>query len=194
MKMCKHPDCDRKAVCKGCCDKHYRRILKNGSIFDPGARKILEGSAEEKFHKKYEKDLNSGCWIWKGSSRPNSKGVLYPRHTDEKGRSIGAHRFSYLIHKGSITDKYVCHKCDNPMCVNPDHLVAEDHLWNMKDMKLKGRSYTGRGENANRSILSNEQAKAIYNSELSQSKIAKRYGVSQKTVSRIKRGETYSGS
>jgi len=191
MKICNFNGCERKAVCKGYCDKHYRRLLKRGNVNDYGSRLILEGSAEEKFHMKYQVDNESGCWLWTGSSRPNSKGVLYPRHTNDAGQSISAHRFSHEIYKGPVDEKYVCHTCDTPLCVNPDHLVAETHQWNMMDMKNKGRSYKGKGEEANSSVLTNQQARQIKDSILSQSKLAKIYGVSQTTISRIKRGETY---
>jgi hypothetical protein len=191
MKICAFPGCERKAVSRGHCDKHYRRILKRGSASDYGSRIILEGSAIEKFHLKYKIDQKTGCWIWTGSTRPNAKGVLYPRHTDDKGKSVSAHRFSHQHYKGDVKGKFVCHKCDTPLCVNPDHLVAENHAWNMEDMRKKGRSYKGSGENANRSVLTDEQARNIKESVLPQSKLAAMYGVSQKTISRIKRGETY---
>lgn len=178
-------------VSKGYCDKHYRRLLKRGNVNDHGSRVVDEGNAIERFHKKYEiKD--SGCWIWTGGTRPNGKGVLYPRHWNENKKSIGAHRFSYIIHHGIIEDGiYVCHKCDTPLCVNPEHLFLGSHQDNMKDMTEKNRSYKGRGEKKHCSKLTNKQANEIRENPLSQSKLAKIYGVSQATIGRIKRGVSY---
>lgn len=191
MNICGFEDCSRKAVCKGYCDKHYRRLLRRGSVYDYGSRVVMSGTALEKFHQKYKKNESTGCWLWTGSTRPNGKGVLYPRHTDDDGKSVSAHRFSHQHYRGDVAGKFVCHTCDTPLCVNPDHLVAETHQWNMMDMRNKNRSYRGEGEDANSSVLTNKQARQIKDSSLSQSKLAKIYGVSQTTISRIKRGESY---
>jgi hypothetical protein len=51
---CAFIDCDRNAVSKGYCDKHYRRLLKRGDVNNYGSRKVAEGNAIDRFHKKYE--------------------------------------------------------------------------------------------------------------------------------------------
>ena len=191
MKVCNFEGCERKAVSRGYCDKHYRRLLKRGDVNDQGSRKVSEGNAIDRFHDKYEVD-ESGCWIWKASTRPNAKGQLYGRHHNEFGSSEGAHRFSYRIHNNEeISGKYVCHKCDTPLCVNPNHLFLSDHTGNMKDMRIKGRSAKLFGEKNHVSKLTNSQALEIKSSKLSQSKLASIYNVSQTTIGRIKRGESY---
>lgn len=195
MTECAHPECQRKAVSKGCCDKHYRRMLKRGSMFDHGSRKVDEGNAIERFHKKYVVNENE-CWIWSAGTRANAKGVLYPRHWDDNNKSIGAHRFSYLTYKGNINGKFVCHKCDTPLCVNPDHLFVGTHGDNMKDMTNKGRQCRWRGEEKYwRCKLTNKEAEKIRveykNGCISQHRLGEKYGVSQPTVGRIVRGESY---
>jgi predicted XRE-type DNA-binding protein len=190
MNKCNFNNCERKAVCKKYCDMHYRRLLKNGDVNNYGNRIKDTGNITERFHKKYIVKENS-CWIWTGSTRPNSKGVLYPRITEGK-KDIGAHRFSYMMMYGEIkSGMYVCHKCDTPLCVNPDHLFIGTHKDNMADMVNKGRSHKGAGEYANRSKLTNEQAKQIRSINLSGSKLANLFKVSQATISRIIRKETY---
>lgn len=188
---CGFEGCERNAVSKGYCDKHYRRLLKHGDVNGRGLRKVDEGNPVERFHKKYEIN-NDGCWIWTGSTRPNGKGVLYPRHS-VGDKSVGAHRFSYELANGKIPDgMYVCHKCDTPLCVNPDHLFIGTHHDNMKDMVDKRRSFVGRGENKKGlAKLTNEQANEIRQSTLSQSKLGEIYGVAQTTIGRIKRGVSY---
>jgi predicted XRE-type DNA-binding protein len=190
--QCKFDGCDRDAVCKNYCDMHYRRLLRRGDPANRGQRLVDTGDAIERFNKKYIVQEN-GCWIWTGNKRPNNKNVLYPRHHLDDGKSEGAHRFSYKIFVGEIpAGQYVCHKCDVPLCVNPDHLFLGTHQDNMRDMVQKQRSYTGRGENKKgRAKLTNIQALEIKNMHISQSKIAKIFGVSQATIGRIKRGESY---
>jgi hypothetical protein len=189
---CLFDGCERDAVCKSYCDKHYRRILKRGNVNDFGNRKVDEGNATERFHKKYKLD-DSGCWIWTAGTRANSKGVLYPRHHVDGKKTTGAHRFSFEIYHGQIPPSmYVCHKCDTPLCVNPDHLFIGTHKDNMKDMVNKNRSFTGRGENKKgKAKLTDKQADEIRKIKMSQTKIAAMYKVSQTTIGRIKRGESY---
>jgi len=189
---CSFDGCERGAISKGYCDKHYRRLLKRGDVNNYGSRKVAEGDAIERFHKKYEIN-KSGCWLWTGGTRANSKGVLYPRHWTNESKSIGAHRFSFeLVHGAIPQGMYVCHKCDTPLCVNPDHLFLGSHQDNMRDMVVKKRSFVGRGEDKKgRAKLTNQQADQIRKMEISQSKIAALFGVSQTTIGRIKRGESY---
>jgi hypothetical protein len=189
---CLFDGCERGAISKGYCDKHYRRLLKRGDVNNYGSRKVAEGDAIERFHKKYEIN-KSGCWLWTGGTRANSKGVLYPRHWTNESKSIGAHRFSFeLVHGAIPQGMYVCHKCDTPLCVNPDHLFLGSHQDNMRDMVVKKRSFVGRGEDKKgRAKLTNQQADQIRKMEISQSKIAALFGVSQTTIGRIKRGESY---
>jgi hypothetical protein len=77
-----------------------------------------------------------GCWDWVG--RKNNSGYGY---FSLNNKIQGVHRFSWLIHNGSIPKGMcVCHYCDNKICVNPKHLWLGTHKDNMKDMVIKGRS------------------------------------------------------
>lgn len=194
-KECIAEDCNNKAITRGCCDKHYRRLMKFGDVNNCGSHKVsTKSTAIERFHDKYEIDIKTGCWNWIAGTRPNSKGDLYSRHFNEKGRSEGGHRFSYRRLVGEIPKgMFVCHRCDNPLCVNPNHLFLGTHKDNMEDMTRKNRQYKGNGEMANSSKLTNKQAmeiRKLYPS-LSQSKIADMFCISQASVGRIVRGETY---
>lgn len=84
-------------------------------------------------------DTTGDCWVWKGSKAGAGYGVLGIDY-----KSVYAHRFSYELHFGPIPDNLcVLHKCDNPPCVNPDHLFLGTQLDNMDDRNRKGRTHKG---------------------------------------------------
>ena len=89
----------------------------------------------ERFFQKVDKSGNEkfpDCWIWDGGRTSKNYGS-FCYYT--KKPAIGAHVSSYLFHKGEIPDgQIVRHKCNNPPCVNPEHLILGSHSDNMKDM------------------------------------------------------------
>lgn len=131
--------------------------------------------------------IQQGCWEWAGAI--NSGG-----YTNIKGRQ--GHRVSWRIHRGEIPDgKMVLHTCDNKRCTNPKHLFLGTNADNMADMKDKGRGRSCPGEASPNAKISQQDARDIraeYNSSrISQQKLADRYGVSQRMISFVVRGETY---
>ena len=93
----------------------------------------------ERFMNKIVINELSGCWEWQAAK--NNIGYAFIR---DGNKMRTAHRVSYELHKGDIPRGLcVCHSCDNPMCVNPDHLWLGTHKDNLTDMKLKGRAAYG---------------------------------------------------
>ena len=83
-------------------------------------------------------DKSSGCWVWLLSTIPQGYG-----HFKVAGKTRRAHRVVWEEFKGPIPERLkVLHTCDNPSCVNPEHLFLGTQADNMQDMKQKGR---GRG-------------------------------------------------
>ena len=84
-------------------------------------------------------DKTDGCWLWTGGLTTSGYGILYTSKQDKPRRRL-AHRLMYEIEHGPIPDGlFVCHRCDNPPCVNPDHLFLGTASDNMQDMLSKGR-------------------------------------------------------
>lgn len=78
------------------------------------------------------------------------------------------------------------HRCDNPKCINPEHLMIGTPQDNVRDMMDKGRGIYG--EKNSQCKLSDEQVKEILNSELNNCQLARKYKVSRGAIQYIRRG------
>jgi hypothetical protein len=166
---------------------------------------MAEDLVKAEFWSKVNKDTGTQCWLWTGRTIRNGRGIMII-----SGHTHTAPRVSWYIHHSVWPgDRFVCHTCDVPACVNPLHLFLGTAKDNAIDLAKKGRSplalnpsasffakpesnaYRPRGDKHGRAKLAESQVDEIRRSILkgeSQRKIASRYGVTQSLISRINRG------
>lgn len=145
-----------------------------------------------RFSSKYKIDESTGCWQWTGAVLHDGYGMF--RNENQKNQK--AHRWSYEHYNGPIgPGMSVCHRCDNPSCVNPSHLWLGTHLENEQDKDKKNRRRgAAKGEANHRAVLTTDNVIDIRlrfkNSETMES-IAKLYKVSPTTISKIVKNKTW---
>lgn len=180
---CSVNGCANKYYGKGYCEKHYQRVRKTGSPEDKAGHHLPLSS---KFFNRVEK--TDYCWIWTG---PKRKGY---GHVWVNGETVRAHRASWILSFGAIPDGLlVLHKCDNPSCVNPEHLYIGTHSDNMRDKVERDRcAHLDRsGERGGRTVLTNEIVLSIRADSRMNKDIAAAYGVDRSTISDIKRRKSW---
>jgi len=151
----------------------------------------------ERFWTKVKK--TDGCWEWHGARSQGGYGELRTNYRLER-----AHRVSWTIHFGPIPDGLlVCHHCDNPPCVRPDHLFLGTGAMNTRDRDRKGRHRTLRGDEHPQRIdpskvirgsahgnarLTEDQVRLIREERIrgvSIGLLARRFNVSEPTISAV---------
>lgn len=149
-------------------------------------------------------DMSGECWNWTGHTNNMGYGMLWTT-----ARKQLAHRISWEMHNGSIPDGlYVCHRCDNPLCVRPAHLFLGTPADNSRDMAHKGRSalvdrdgihrhpeHRPRGENHYIAKLNWDQVRDIRrrfaSGEQSCTELGNEYGVSRACIRAVVSRKTW---
>ena len=149
---------------------------------------ILTDSNVANFWRKVKKAGEHDCWEWTAYKNDRGYGVM-----DFGSRRLGlrrtykAHRVSYFIHNGDFDENLnVCHHCDNPGCVNPNHLFLGTQKDNVRDMLSKNRQNPIKGSKNVWAKLTEAdaiEARQLYEKgNYSQRQLACKYGVSHKTI------------
>lgn len=144
-------------------------------------------SLQERFLEKVIVDP-SGCWLWNGAHGGQNR----PRMWDGTKAEYTA-RVAYKLYKGDINNLYVCHTCDNSLCVNPDHLFLGTPKDNSQDMAAKSRSTKG-SKNKHAKLLEKDvemikKLRQVLKYKVND--IAKMYNVGRKTITRIIHNQTW---
>ena len=104
----------------------------------------------ERFNAKWAENPETGCWDWTAAKSTHGYGQIRGVGGRSSGKTLYAHRVSYELHVGPIPEGEgyhgicVCHRCDRPCCVNPEHLFLGTQTDNVRDMAGKGRRRTSK--------------------------------------------------
>lgn len=174
---CSVETCKRSPKSRGLCSSHYMDWWRAAPSTE--IRKRLP--TEARFWANVVR--GPGCWEWAGDRWPNGYGRL-----SVNGRGMGAHRFSWVLANGGPIPAglVICHDCDNPPCVRPDHLFLGTYADNTADKFAKGRAnstHSGRGKKLTWAVV--DQIRAERDAGVPQVDIAGRFSISQAQVSMI---------
>lgn len=174
-------------------------------------RVTCKGDISERFWSRVKKTGPDECWEWTGTlNGKDGYGVIGGKLNGKRyslpGVKMLAHRASWIMHFGEIPDNgsyhgtVVRHKCDNPKCVNPNHLELGTQQDNVVDMRDRGRSnYSGLGKQRSgfkhhRAIMTPESLALTWQMIREGRKvaeIAEKIGVSTTTIKNIRLGKIY---
>lgn len=173
-------------------NKPVLRLCSDGRIQDM-SKKQKPFTVEQNisaFWARVRKLSKEECWEWQGSFDNKTK-FGYGRAV-YKQKNIRAHRLSWIIENGAIPDNLnVCHKCDNPKCVNPNHLFLGTDKDNVADCIIKGRFTKEIGEDRYNAKLNEEQVREIRRRHTIRSKVnsgvalAREFGICRTMVDAI---------
>ena len=165
---------------------------------DYKARKLGKPTMDlrKRIYSRVKVNEETGCWEWQGCKRSGYGRTIIGSRTDGTRRTECTHRISYMLNYGEIPKGMeVCHKCDNPSCINPDHLFLGTYKDNAMDCLNKGRMFTQIGEEHASSKLTEEivkNARIEYSKgNISSRELAKKYNVSRKTMWDALTGKTW---
>lgn len=137
---------------------------------------------------KSAKLTESGCMEW----QKHKSGTGYPGISFNKPflghRRWRAHRLSYFVFVGELTEPMVCHACDNPVCINPNHLFLGTAMTNRQDAFSKGRltECVRNGEKCQWHKLTAAQALEVFRSNSPRGELARKFGVTTQAIAAIK--------
>lgn len=132
------------------------------------------------------------CWVWIGGTN-SGYGVIY-----FNGKPWKVHRFSYYLHLGKISEGLsVLHRCDNPLCVNPEHLFIGTQVDNISDMVGKNRQKGAVGQRNKKAKLTDQEVVSIRKEYRRGSKrfggyaLGRKYGVTANMIYFIVNGNNW---
>lgn len=183
--ICAVAECARPSRKRGWCGKHYQRWVSHGN-----PETILTNygmDTAERFWSKVDRGGPDDCWPWMASTFQDGRGKFWL-----DGANRVASRVAWELENGPITADVVRHRCDNPPCCNPAHLVPGTVLENVMDRVTRGRG--ARGEAINNAVLTEDRVVALLarrTEGASYGRLAAEFGVSAGAVRDIVKRRTW---
>jgi hypothetical protein len=129
-------------------------------------------------------EITKSCWIWRGAISSSGYGSFWFQN-----RGWKSHRVAFALSRGNLLPGLlVLHKCDNPLCVRPDHLFLGTNLDNNRDMISKGRRVYGNAKLTTRQV---QQIKSLLSKGYSQKQVRLKFHISSALVSNIANGRRW---
>lgn len=184
-RTCSTLDCSKPHYGRGWCRFHYQRAWLAGAIeAQPRTLARPTDSLDTRLRNIGWTVTDSGCWEWNGSKDK----LGYGQMAVNRGRPWKAYRIAYEAWVKVPADNVdICHKCDNPPCINPAHLFEGTRQVNIDDMVAKRRQ--ANGERKSNHKLTDAQVELIREEYAtggtSQGALAVKYGVSQAQISNV---------
>jgi hypothetical protein len=149
-------------------------------------KRVSNGLSDRSYILHYSQpEPNSGCWLWLGPVNNTGYGIGRKRDGTRLAPRLSYIAFKDLISKGMV----VCHKCDTPLCVNPDHLFLGSMADNVMDAHVKKRHCYGEAHPLAK--LTENDVAYIRSSSESQRTLSKKFGVNQSGINRIRHLKTW---
>lgn len=170
-----------------CCNPLHIYTWCNNSLLDEGFI--------QKFWEKVDIRTHDECWMWTAYKNQDGYGVCKVK-IDKKWKTMLSHRVSYFITFGFFVcgENRCLHSCDNPSCVNPNHLFVGTQKDNIEDMYKKNRQTILYGIRSGMAKLNDEKVheiKKMLSEMVPIDEIAKKFGVTKNNISSIKTGKTW---
>jgi hypothetical protein len=159
--------------------------LREGGTTNCGCFLQRNKPVEQRFWKNVDKDTLNSCWKWVAGVSNTGYGSFGINNIN-----YASHRVAWMLTNGDIPDGMcVCHKCDNRLCCNPDHLFLGTLNDNNQDMKQKGRNSAGRGEQSGNHKFTEKDILSMRNryarGEVTQVNLAKEYSSTRQYINLI---------
>lgn len=188
MTICNIGGCVGSVVARGWCRRHYSLWWYNG---DPNKHMRATGNVEARLRWHGWDETPRGCWEFRGPKHRQGYGRIKINNTAEL-----VHRLAYEAWVGPIPEGLIVrHKCDNPPCINPEHLETGTHKDNSDDKIERGRQAARSGEDHYGAKLTWREVREMrttYKANgVSERDLARRYGVGRTTVSKILKYKTW---
>lgn len=171
------------------CHAHGKGCDSQCPGFTPDPKGVVWVDRTGDIEDKYIPEPNTGCWLWIGAEDDKGYGRVGIPGTR---RQTLAHRVLYEKHVGPIPrGMFLCHKCDMPLCVNPQHMFIGTVRENAQDMSKKGRA--PHSKNTTRKMTPDlvRELRAQHAEGANNHELARRFPVSRTTVRLIVRGEIW---